>query len=218
MIHKSFSNIVVRNVIDTTLYKPIDKNYAREELGLNPDKRYLLFMACDVNSPYKGWKYLEGLLKELNVPNVEGLIIGNITEPIVNLNIVIHKLGFISSDERKVLVYSAADILVIPSVAENFPNVVIESMACGTPVVGFRTGGISEQIQHKETGFLADSFSTESLLEGVNWILNMSCDEMKMISSKAREYVKENCSYQNVLNIHKKVFDYAQNNNNNHRI
>jgi glycosyltransferase involved in cell wall biosynthesis len=65
-------------------------------------------------------------------------------------------LGFMSSDRLKALVYSAADLFLFPSRAENFPLVLLESMACGTPSVAFRVGGVPELVREGVTGLLAD--------------------------------------------------------------
>lgn len=80
-------------------------------------------------------------------------------------------LGYIGSDEMLVKVYNAASLYVTPSVEDNLPNTVMEAMACGTPVVGFRTGGIPEMIDHKVNGYVADYKSPESLAEGILWVL-----------------------------------------------
>jgi glycosyltransferase involved in cell wall biosynthesis len=68
-------------------------------------------------------------------------------------------------------VYQAADVMVVPSLEDNYPNTIIEAMACGTPVVGFNTGGIPEQILHLATGYVAQLQSAEDLAQGIQFVL-----------------------------------------------
>jgi glycosyltransferase involved in cell wall biosynthesis len=63
--------------------------------------------------------------------------------------------------------YNATDIFVLPSLEDNLPNTIMESMACGTPVLAFKTGGIPEMIDHKVNGYLAEYNSVDDLKEGI---------------------------------------------------
>ena len=67
-----------------------------------------------------------------------------------------HDKGLISGDLNIIDIYNSADIFVLPSLEDNLPNTIIEAMACGTPVLAFKTGGIPEMIEHKVNGYLAD--------------------------------------------------------------
>ena len=73
--------------------------------------------------------------------------------------------------------YSVAHLFVIPSLQDNLPNTIIESMLCGTPVVGFDTGGIPEMIEHKKNGYLAEYKSSEDLAAGMTWALSSNTYE-----------------------------------------
>jgi glycosyltransferase involved in cell wall biosynthesis len=75
----------------------------------------------------------------------------------------LHQLGYVDHERTKVLAYSAADVLVHPALLDNFPNVVMEALACGTPVVGFPVGGMPEMVSPGITGWLADEVSTQAL-------------------------------------------------------
>ena len=67
--------------------------------------------------------------------------------------------------------YSAADLLVIPSRQDNLPNTGVEAHACGTPVVAVNTGSLPDIVEHGHTGYLARAFDTEELAEGIRWVL-----------------------------------------------
>jgi len=74
---------------------------------------------------------------------------------------------------------------VIPSLQDNLPNTIIESQLCGTPVVGFRTGGIPEMIEHLVNGYLAEFGSDPDLSAGMQWVLRYA--DYPMLSETTRE-------------------------------
>jgi glycosyltransferase involved in cell wall biosynthesis len=78
--------------------------------------------------------------------------------------------GFLACPEEQVPVYSAADVFVLPSHAENMPQTVVESLACGTPVVAFDVGGVPEIVRPGETGLLARLRDVEHLAEQLRWM------------------------------------------------
>ncbi len=79
----------------------------------------------------------------------------------------VHPMNFISDTGMLVKLYNAADTFVLPSLQDNLPNTVVESQACGTPVVGFRIGGVPEMVEHGKTGFLAEAKNSLSLANGI---------------------------------------------------
>jgi glycosyltransferase involved in cell wall biosynthesis len=84
--------------------------------------------------------------------------------------------------------YSAVDVLVIPSVQENLPYVVMESMACGTPCVGFDIGGIPDMIEHQFNGYLAPPYEVNDLAAGIAWTLE-DAERWKLLSRRCVEKV-----------------------------
>ena len=77
-----------------------------------------------------------------------------------------------TDQDSMISVYACADMFVIPSLEDNLPNTIMESMACGTPCVGFETGGIPEMIDHLKNGYVAKYKDTEDLAEGIKWIID----------------------------------------------
>jgi glycosyltransferase involved in cell wall biosynthesis len=91
----------------------------------------------------------------------------------VNIDgINVHHLGYVDHERTKVLAYCAADIYVHPALADNFPNTVMEAIACGTPVVGFPVGGVPEMVRPGVSGWLADNVSSAALAETLSIALN----------------------------------------------
>ncbi len=84
----------------------------------------------------------------------------------------VYQFGKITSQERIVECYNAADLFVAPSLQDNLPNTVIESTCCGTPVVAFDVGGMPDMIDHLEDGYLAKLKSPEDLAKGINTLLS----------------------------------------------
>jgi len=85
------------------------------------------------------------------------------------------------------VLYSAADVMIVPSLQENLSNAIMESLACGTPVVGFAIGGNSDLIEHQITGYLAKPYNATDLAQGIEWVMNAS--NYQEISQSSREKV-----------------------------
>ena len=187
----------IANTLDTNVFHPLlDRENIRRKYGISPNKKVILFGAADngTENENKGFKYLREAFQYLPVEKYVLLIFGNTGK---NLNLPeqleIIKVGYVSEEEKMVELYSASDVLVNPSNQESFGYTVCEAMACGTPAVGFPIGGIKEQIQHKQNGYLAKYHDSKDLAEGI-----MYCVENRVIlSEKARKWSQQ-YSYQNI--------------------
>lgn len=169
---KNFNIKSIPNSIDTNLFSPQKREIARRKRKINSDKRIILFGAANIFDTRKGWKYLTQSLDvmynkhpEIN-DKVELMIFGKAQEEI-NLPYKVHNLSYLNNPEEIAEVYSLADVFVLPSLEDNLPNTVMESLACGTPVVAFDIGGIPEMVKHNKTGFLATKKNSEELAEGI---------------------------------------------------
>lgn len=160
----------IPNAIDTELFKPGNKADAKKSLSLDPEKKYILFVAMRVNAPKKGFNYLEKALQGLDKTTTELIVVGN-AQDLPELHLKAHVMGHISSPEKMIQIYQAADVFVTPSLEENLPNTIMEAMACGTPCVGFKIGGIPEMIDHAVNGYVAEYQSSEDLAKGLRWTL-----------------------------------------------
>jgi len=168
---------LIPNLLDRKIFRPIDKTAARTLLDINKGNRVIAFGALAIDSPYKGWNYLKDALYKLKATFSETtlsvVIFGkcNISEmrKLIPFDTVF--TGYIKDEYSAALVYNAADVFVTPSLADNLPTTVLESLSCGTPVVGFRTGGIPDMIEHKINGYLAEYRNTDDLAEGIKYCL-----------------------------------------------
>lgn len=169
--------VAIPNPIDTGVFRPKDKQQCRRELGLPIGKRLLLFGAERVDNPLKGIAYLVDALGMLarerpeRQEDIEVVVFGKSKTGLPELPFPSHFVGFVTSEEQMVELYNAVDVYITPSLADNLPNTVMEAMACGTPVVGFNTGGIPEMIDHKVNGYLAGFQNSRELMQGIGWTL-----------------------------------------------
>jgi len=166
---------VIPNPIDTRQFQPWPKQMAREMLGLPRDARLVLFGAIGGGSdPRKGWDLLQPALTIAfaNMPDIHGVIFGQ-SEPanVPDLGMPLHWMGHISDDVTLALLYSAADVMVVPSRQENLPQSGTEAQACGCPVVAFNCTGLPDVVSHQETGYLAEPYDTDHFAQGIIWVL-----------------------------------------------
>jgi glycosyltransferase involved in cell wall biosynthesis len=168
----------IPNTLDQTVFRPIDRQAALNRFGLtDPNRPRLLFGSFNTTDPRKGFQYFADALTLLQQQqpslNPEILVFGKgQTDAMAALPYPVRQLGVLTSDDDLVAAYNLADALVVPSLEDNLPNTVVESLSCGTPVVAFRTGGIPEMISQFKNGYLADVGSIPKLTNGLAFILN----------------------------------------------
>jgi len=134
--------------IDTLDFAPRDQRWAREVLGIQFEGPVLLFVASTVNDPRKGFRQLKEAVEKTDAPVFLLSVGGGVYE---RTERSLH-LGNVGADSLLSLVYSCADVFVITSLQDNLPLTVLEAMACGTPVIGFGTGGIPDAVQDGVAG------------------------------------------------------------------
>ena len=119
-------------------------------------------------------------------------------------NVITHSLGHLYDDATLSLAYNACDVFVVPSLAENLSNAIMESLACGVPVVAFDIGGNSDMISHKYNGYLAKD--TKDLRCGIEWILNLDSASYENLSHNARISVQERFNSQAIATKYIKTY------------
>lgn len=158
--------------IPLNIYRPVDQTHAREVLGINARGPVLLVAAQKLTDRRKGMGILAEALQQLASRSLTILTLGAGDLRLDKEGVHLHSLGYIDNEETKVLAYNAADVLIHPAPVDNFPNVVVESVACGTPVVSFPIGGLPDIVRPQQTGWLADTVSPAALAGAIDTALN----------------------------------------------
>lgn len=207
---------IIPSPVDTKIFYPESTRLARERLGIPQDKKVVLFIASWVNSiPSKGLTDFKEMLKALYVQrdDVFTLIVGHLEgQSVLKGQFTGKETGWINDPAMTRSCYSAADLLVSPTMAENSSCTIVEAMACGTPTVAYNSGGVPEQIVHNETGYLIQRGDQKSLVNAVQWLLGDDETRTRMhycASERARnQYSMELCvekylhAYQEAIRYH----------------
>ena len=167
----------IPNGLDLQRYKPVNRQIVRSLLNLPQNKQLILFGAVKATSDRrKGFHLLEPALQSLCQSGwqdkIELVVVGaSQSDNQAGLGFKTHYLGKLNDDISLAQVYAAADVFVAPSIQDNLPNTVIEAIACGTPSVAFKIGGMPEIIEHQQNGYLAQPYDIEDLARGIVWLL-----------------------------------------------
>jgi glycosyltransferase involved in cell wall biosynthesis len=188
----------IPNIVDSSLFKPVGKMFARKFLNIDENETVIAFGAFEISSAYKGWLELMKAINILHtgksVKDLTVLVFGaSFNKKIADtVPFKTHFMGFLKDEYSTVLVYNAIDVFVTPSLADNFPTTVLECQSCGTPVVGFEVGGIPEIIKHKENGYLAKYKDADDLANGIRFCLE----------NKIKGYLLPQFSMSNLIQKH----------------
>ncbi len=203
---------VIPNTLDLNKYKPIPKLLARNILCLPLKAKLIMFGAIrGVEAQHKGWDLLQTALTRVaqHLPDAQCIIFGqNEPKDPPTIGMPLNWMGHLHDDYTLALLYSAADVVVVPSRQENLPQTGTEAHACGCPVVAFDATGLRDVVVHGQTGYLAGPYSSEDLAKGIEWVL---ADEERhaRLSALARERAVRLWSHQVVVSQYQEVFRRA---------
>ena len=205
LVCRSHQVSVCPNMIDTQVFCPGDKAEAKSYYFGEENRKVILFGAEVISNPYKGWEYMLECLSALDPERFVCLVLGQNNESISNSTPVRTVFtGRLSSVDDIIRVYRASDVFVTPTLADNFPNVLLEALSCAVPCVGFDSGGVKDLIVHTRTGYLSRRCDPVDLKAGVEWVLE---DEARYNSlcAEARRFVEESFSYGQLKALHKEL-------------
>lgn len=171
--------ISIPNAINTNVFQPMNSKQARLSCNLPAEKKLLLFGSLKITDKRKGIDYLieacaiiqstyPQIAKQLGI-----VIVGHQSEQMKELfPFPVYVIDYVHEEKEMAHIYNAADVFVTPSLQDNLPNTIVESMACGTPCVGFGIGGIPEMINHQQNGYLAQYKDAKDLAKGIVFVLD----------------------------------------------
>ena len=189
----------IYNSLNTDIFKPFNKRKVRKSLGVPLDRKIVLFVSERRDNYRKGGYMLLQIIRKLKEKSYYFYAIGASEVPNLDDNLV--QLGVIQDEKTMATVYNIADVLILPSIEDNLPNVMLEALCCGLPVVSFSNGGMNEIIKPGENGLLVEEQTPEAMISAVQ--------EYFLHSSK---YVKANISEnsQSLFNASKQAKAYVE--------
>ena len=182
---------VIPNALDLNIFKPLNRQSLREEYNIPEDARVILTGAVHMDSPYKGFEKLKEIITKL--PRDIFLLTFGRVDDLADVcdGINLRQFGYIDDESEMARIYNLADVFVLPSLHENLPTVVMESMACGTPVTAFDVGSVRDMMSHKEDGYVATCYDADDFVEGVEWCMEYG----RVISGKAVDRIRTYADY-----------------------
>jgi len=205
-IFKKFKHHVIPNGIDGRIFKPSSKLLSRKNLNIPLDKKIVLFISDYLFRNGKGFFHLFKALEKLDDKNILIFAVGSTQVKLYWENLI--TFGTIKTEQEMAMAYSAADVYVIPSFAENLPNTAIESLLCGTPVIGFPVGGIVDIIQEGFNGFICKDTSVYSLAFKLNeFFKDNICFDKEAIREDAIKRFDIDVCTNNYINLYEKILD-----------
>ena len=195
---------LIYNGIDIQKYKCYEKEKVRKLYEIPENRRVIMFVSNGITNPYKGFAYLKAALLRLKEKEKYTLlVIGNREKEKLDLPFEILDVGYLSDERKMNQLYSAADLFILPSMADNLPFTAIESMASGTPVLGFKTGGIPEIIG--DAGWLAERGDSTDLARKIEEIFS-DFNLLRKKSKECRIYVEKYFLEQDMLYKYKQLY------------
>ena len=184
--------------INTDVYQPRNMEYSKSLFKVPMNKKVILFVSDSISKERKGFKYLSEAIKNIDRDDVILYAVGAKKSNDAHLNNVVY-LGEIKDELMMSMIYSMADVFIMPSLMDNLPNTVLESLLCGTPVVGFPVGGVVDMISTGQNGILTDEISSVALRISIINILNS-------LTSFDRNKIRENAVAKYDLKVQAKAY------------
>lgn len=193
----------IPNAIDFNIFKIQNKAQIRKEKGFQENEFVLLFVADKESSLRKGVDLLIAGLELLKNIKCTLLVLGSGVVKVDNINIKIVPLGFVGEVNELASYYAMADAFILPSIEDNLPNVMLESFACGRPVISFKTGGMDEHVINNITGVKIENITEKSLMIAIQKLYE-NINDFK--PETIREYAIKHFSYNKQADAYKKIY------------
>lgn len=200
----------IRNGLDISVYRPQEKLTARRHLGIPADRLIVGFGADSLKNPRKGIAELfEAFAKLTQFDRICGITLGRKELPDSGLpRPRIFPMGYVQDAHRQTQIYSAMDVFALPSWGENMPQMAIEAMACGTPVIAFDVGGTPEIVRPDDTGLLAPLRDCHRLATHLSWCLE-NPDQLRQMGIRGRKLIEDEFDLRQTTATYQKLYESA---------
>jgi glycosyltransferase involved in cell wall biosynthesis len=210
LIYKNQSDIVnINSLIDINVFNNKSRSFAKQIFNLEDNNFYILMGCQNANAKRKGFEYLLDSLKIL-YSNLNQNQRSKIKVLIVS-KIVSHNFDEIPFDKQHIdyindyrllsLLYQATDVFVNSSIEDSGPMMVSEALACGTPVVGFDMGVVTNMVVNGYNGYKAINKDAKDLAKGIEIIFNLTIQERKQYIDNASKQVESYSSLESASRL-----------------
>jgi glycosyltransferase involved in cell wall biosynthesis len=202
----------IHNGIDLEIFKPHSKKEIRNSINIPEDSNVISFIAEKFkNSPFKGGEDLIKILDNLDInidKEIHFIVIGKgiINKQSEYKNIIFHHMGYIKDEVRMSELLSASDLFIYPTKADTLPNVLIESIACGTPTITFDIGGCGDIIKNGISGYIFPPKHINQFCEKTIELLNDK-DRLKEMAISSRQYAEKKFSVESMSDRYYELFE-----------
>lgn len=195
---------ILPNPIDTDVFMPsLHVSEIRRKYSINCSDVVLTFGAVGGNiNPAKGTllmlealDILPTLIKPELINKIKLVMFGSKSKTEVKTPFNCFEVGHISDQHELAEIYAMSNCVIVPSYVESFGQVAAEAQSCGVPVVAFATSGITDVVIDRQTGLLAEPFSSMSLAQKIAEIITLDSQQINAYSSAARWHVLNSFSY-----------------------
>lgn len=158
----------IPNGIPLDVFTPELRNPTRQQLNFNDDKFYLLAGSAALDNELKGFNLVAETVKQLAASHPGKFELVTFGRGVPDLpGVTLHHKGYIANDAEVAKLYAACDAYILPTLVDNFPNMLLESIACGTPAITFNVGGCPDIIRDDTTGYVVKQRNATSLAQAI---------------------------------------------------
>jgi glycosyltransferase involved in cell wall biosynthesis len=168
-ILQGFTHKLIPNGVDERIFKPLNKEFAREALGLPVANTIILFVSERLSVKRKGFDLMQKVINMFSEQEQVLFCAVGIQDTAPQRNTVY--LDAIRDERLMAVVYAACDVFIMPSREDNLPNVMLEALACGTPVIATPVGGIKDVVIQDFNGLITQDISADALYESLRTFL-----------------------------------------------
>ena len=193
--------------LDSEFWSSSEKEFSKKNLDIPNDKKIILFGSSTSANKRKGFDIIINLLNDFkNKEDIFLVVFGLKPKNLEKLQVKYKYLGEVKDEYTLKNLYSASDLLLMPSLLEAFGQISSEAASCGLPSLIFEKTGMTDFIEHKFNGYVAKHKNEKDLLHGLNWCLEN--ENLNKISSNSRNKIVGYCDDETVakkyIDIYKK--------------